>query len=109
MTHQEALSILDPALLNFRAVGKEEGTCDVFQAVFFVIERHVYATADDIPGLRSRFPQLASLYSVQPNWALLESLVARAIDLAFTAWIDGVPAGANNSSLDTLVLTSCSR
>ncbi|KAH9963282.1 ribosome 60S biogenesis N-terminal-domain-containing protein [Russula dissimulans] len=110
MTHEGVLSILDQALLDFRAIGKEEGTCDVLQAVFLAVERHVNSTTDDVPGLRSRLPQLASLYSVQPNWTLLECLIARAVESAFTAWIDGVPSGGSNSStLDTLVLTSCSR
>lgn len=110
MAHEEVLSILDQALQDFSAIEREEGIRKVVQAVFLAVEKHVDATAGDVPGLRSRLPQLVSLYSVQPNWDLLESLIARAVDSAFVAWIDGVPAGASNSSaLEALVVTSCSR
>jgi hypothetical protein len=111
MAHEEVLSILDRILQDVKAIEKEEGIWNVLQAVFLAIEQHVNATTDDVPGLRSRLPQLVSLYSVQPNCDLLESLIARAVDSAFVAWIDGVPAGASNSSgnLESLVVTSCSR
>lgn len=110
MAHEEVLSILDQALQDFSAIEKEERIRDVLQAVFLAVEQHVNATAGDVPGLRSRLPQLVSLYSVQPNWDLLESLIARAVDSAFVAWIDGVPTGVSNSSaLGALVATSCSR
>ncbi|KAI9512767.1 ribosome 60S biogenesis N-terminal-domain-containing protein [Russula earlei] len=111
MTHEEVLSILDNALLDFYAIGKEEGILDVLHAVLFVVERHANAIAGDIPGLRSRLAQLVSLYSVQPTWALLESLITRAVDSAFIAWIDGLPPACaiTSSALDSLVLMSCSR
>lgn len=111
MAHEEVLSILDRTLRDFKAIGNEEGIRKVLQAVFLAIEQHVNATAGDVPGLRSRLPQLVSLYSVQPSWYLLESLIARAVDSAFIPWIDGVPVGASNSSgnLESLVVTSCSR
>ena len=111
MAHEEVLSILDRTLQDLKAIEKEEGIRKVLQAVFLAIEQHVNATAGDVPGLHSRLPQLVSLYSVQPNWDLLESLIARAVDSAFIAWIDGVPAGAGNSfdNLESLVVTSCSR
>ena len=111
MAHDEVLSILDRTLQDFKAIEKEEGIRKVLQAVFLSIEQHVNATAGDVPGLRSRLPQLVSLYSVQPNWVLLESLIARAVDSASIAWIDGVPAGTSNSpgNLESLVVTSCSR
>jgi hypothetical protein len=110
MAHEEVLSILDQALQDFSAIEKEEGIRKVLQAVFLAVEQHVNATAGDLPGLRLRLPQLVSLYSVQPNWDLLESLIARAVDSAFVAWIDGIPAGASNSSaIEALVVTSCSR
>jgi nucleolar pre-ribosomal-associated protein 1 len=110
MAHEEVLSILDQALQDFSAIEKEEGIREVLRAVFLAIEQHVNATAGDVPGLRSRLPQLVSLYSVQPNWGLLESLIARAVDSTFVAGIDGVPAGASNSSaLGSFVVTSCSR
>ena len=112
MTHEEVLSILDRTLQDFKAIEEEEGIRKVLQAVFLSIEQHVNATAGDVPGLRSRLPQLvSSLYSVQPNWDRLEGLIARAVDSALIAWIDGVPAGASNSSgnLESLVVASCSR
>jgi hypothetical protein len=111
MAHEDVLSILDWTLQDFKAVEKEEGIRKVLQAVFLAIEQHVNATAGDVPGLRSRLPRLVSLYFVQSNWGLLESLIARAVDSAFIAWIDGVPAGASNSSgnLESLVVTFCSR
>lgn len=111
MGHEEVLSILDRILQDFKAIEKEKGIREVLQAVFLTIEQHVNATARDVPGLRSRLPRLMSLYSVQPNWGLLESLIARAVDSAFTAWIDGVPTGANESSgnLESLIVTSRSR
>jgi hypothetical protein len=111
MAHEEVLSILDRTLQDFKAIEQEEGIRKVLQAVFIAIEQHVYATAGDVPGLRSRLPQLVSLYSVQPNWDRLEGLIARAVDSAFIAWIDGVPAGVSSSSgnLESLVVASCSR
>jgi hypothetical protein len=111
MAHEDVLSILDRTLQDFKAIEKEEGIRKVLQEVLLAIEQHVNATADDVRGLRSRLPQLMSLYFVQPNWDLLESLIARALDSAFVAWIDGVPAGASNSSgnLESLIVTSCSR
>jgi hypothetical protein len=109
MGHEEALSILDQALLDFDAKEKED-IRDVLQAVLLAIERHVSATAGDVPGLRSRLPRLVSLYSVQPNWVVLESLIARAIDSTSIAHIDGVLTGASGSSaLESLVLSSCFR
>lgn len=110
MAHEEVLSIFNQVLQDFSAIEREEGIRKVLQAVFLAIEQHVNVTAGDIPGLRSRLPQLVSLYSVQPNWGLLESLIARAVGSAFVAWIDGVPAGASDSSaLESLVTASCSR
>src|SRR5882757_146118 len=111
MAHEEVLSILDRTLQDFKVIQKEEGIRKVLQTAFLAIEQQVNATTGDVPGLRSRLPQLVSLYSVQPNWDLLESLIARAVDSAFIAWIDGVPASASNSSgnLESLVVTSCSR
>ena len=109
MAHEEVLSILDQVLQDLSAIEKED-IRKVSQAVFLAIERHVNATAGDVPGLRLRLPQLVSLYSVQQNWDLLESLIARAVDSASIAWINGVSAGASNSStLESLVVTSCSR
>lgn len=109
MAHEEVLSILDQALQDFGAIEKE-GIRKVLQAVFLAIEQHAKTSSGDIPGLRSRLPQLVSLYSVQPNWSLLESLIARAVDSASIAWINGVPSGATNSStLESLVVSSCSR
>ena len=108
MAHEEVLSVLDQALLDFDATKGDEGIQNLLQAAFSAIERHI--DADDVPGLRSRLPQLVSLYSAQPNWHLLESLIARAINSASTACVDGVPHGVNASSaLEPLVLTSCSR
>src|SRR6266481_4326301 len=111
MGHEEVLSILDRTLRDFKAIEKEEGIRMVLQTVFLAIEKHVNAAAGDVPGLRSRLPQLVSLYSVQPSWDLLESLIARAVDSAFIAWIDGVPADATipSGNLESLVFTSCSR
>jgi hypothetical protein len=110
MVHEQVLSILDQALFDFNAMENGEGTLDVLRAVLLTIERNVYATADDIPGLRSRLPQLLSLYLAKQDWTLLERLIARALDSVSTAWIDGVPAGVNISpTLESLVLTSCSR
>lgn len=111
MVHEEVLSILDRTLQDFKVIEKEEGIREVLQTVFLAVERHVNVTANDVPGLRSRLPQLVSLYSVQPSWDLLESLIARAVDSAFIPWIDGVPAGASNPSgnLESLVITSRSR
>jgi hypothetical protein len=110
MAHEEVLSVLDQVLQDFSAIEKEDGMRKVLQAVFLAIERHVNATAGNVPGLRLRLPQLVSLYSVQQNWDLLESLIARAVDSASIAWINGVSAGAGNSStLESLVVTSCSR
>jgi hypothetical protein len=111
MALEEVLSILDWILRDFKAIEKEEGIRKVLQVVFLSIEQHVNATAGDVPGLRSRLSRLASLYSVQPSWDLLESLIARAVDSAVIAWIDGVSAGASNSSgsLESLVVASCSR
>ena len=109
MAHEEVLSILDQVLQDLSAIEKED-IRKVSQAVFLAIERHVNASAGDVPGLRLRLPQLVSLYSVQQNWDLLESLIARAVDSASIAWINGVSAGASNSStLESLVVTSCSR
>ena len=109
MAHEEVLSILDQVLQDLSAIEKED-IRKVSQAVFLAIERHVNASAGDVPGLRLRLPQLVSLYSVQQNWDLLESLIARAVDSASIAWINGVSAGASNSStLESLVDTSCSR
>ncbi|KAI9466647.1 ribosome 60S biogenesis N-terminal-domain-containing protein [Lactarius psammicola] len=108
MAHEEVLSVLDRALLDFDTTEGEEGIKNLLQAAFSAIERHI--DADDVPGLRSRLPQLASLYSAQPDWYLLEGLIARVIDSASTACIDGVPHGVSASSaLEPLVLTSCSR
>lgn len=110
MVHEQVLSILDQALFDFNAMENGEGTLDVLRAVLLTIERNANATADDIPGLRSRLPQLLSLYSVEQDWTLLERLIARALDSVSAAWIDGVPAGASISpTLESLVLTSCSR
>jgi hypothetical protein len=110
MAHEQVLSILDQALFDFNAMENGEGTLDVLRGVLSTIERNVNATADDVPGLRSRLPQLLSLYSVKQDWTLLEHLIAGALDSVFTAWIDGVPAGASISpTLEPLVLTSCSR
>lgn len=107
---QEVLFILDQVLLNFSSI-KNEGIRDALQAVFLAIERRFNATGGDVPGLRSRLPQLVSLYSMQQNWTLLEGLIARAVDSTSIAWIDGVPpAGDSNlSAVESLVLTSCSR
>jgi hypothetical protein len=103
------LSILDQAILDLGAIDKEDDL-DVLRAVLLTIERHVDATTDDVPGLRSRLPQLLSLYSAQPSWTLLERLIARAVDSACTAWIDGIPTGANDApTLESLVVASCSR
>jgi len=111
MAHEEVLSILDQVLQDFSAIEKEEGIRKVLQAVFLAVKQHVNNTPGGVPGLRSRLPQLVSLYCVQPNWDLLENLIARAIDSAFIAWIDGVPADGSNSSgnLESLVVTCCSR
>jgi hypothetical protein len=111
MAHEEVLSILDRTLQDFKAIENEEGIRKVLQAVFSAIEQHINATANDVPGLRSRLPRLVSLYSVQLNWDRLESLIARAVESTFISGIDGVPAGASNSSsnLESLVVTSCSR
>jgi len=111
MTHEDVLSILGRTLQDLEAIEKVEGIRKVLQAVFLAVEQHVNTTAGDVPGLRSHLPQLVSLYSVQPNWDLLESLIARAVDSAFIAWIDGVPVSASNSSgkLESLVITSRSR
>ncbi|KAF8271677.1 ribosome 60S biogenesis N-terminal-domain-containing protein [Lactarius quietus] len=107
MAHEEVLSILDQALLDFEATNGDEGIKNLLQAVFSAIEHHI--DADDVPGLRSRLPRMVSLYSAQPDWYLLESLIARAIDSASTACIDGVPHGSSTeSALEPLVLTSCS-
>ena len=108
MAHEEVLSILDQALLDFDAAGGDESIKNLLQAVFIAIERHV--DVDDVPGLRSRLPRMVSLYSTQPNWNLLESLIARVIDSASTAYIDGIPhSDCNSPALEPLVLTSCSR
>jgi hypothetical protein len=108
MAHEEVLSILDQALLDFDATKRDESIKNLLQAVFTAIEWHI--DADDVPGLRSRLPRIVSLYSTQPDWYLLESLIARAIDSASTACIDGVPHGDSTSSaLEPLVLASCSR
>ena len=109
MAHEEVLSILDQAILDLSAMDKED-VLDVLRTVLLTIERHVDTTTDDVPGLRSRLPQLLSLYSAQPSWTLLERLIARALDSACTAWIDGIPTGVNNSpTLESLVVASCSR
>ncbi|KAI0301899.1 transcriptional repressor TCF25-domain-containing protein [Multifurca ochricompacta] len=109
MACEEVLSILDQALLDFRAIEKGEGIKDVLQAVFSAIDQYIN-TDGDIPGFRSRLPQLVSLYSAQPDWPLLEGLITRAVDSALTAWIDGVPHDASvSSALEPLVLKSCSR
>lgn len=106
MAHEEVLSILDQAILDLSAIDQE----DVLRAVLLTIERQVDTTTDDVSGLRSRLPQLLSLYSAQPSWTLLERIVARAVDSACTARIDGIPTGANNSlTLESLVVASCSR
>ncbi len=108
MVHEEVLSILDKALLDFDATKGHEGIKNLLQAVFSAIEQHF--DADDVPGVYSRIPQLMYLYSVQPDWYILESLIARATDSAFTACIDGMPHGISASpALEQLVLTSCSR
>ncbi len=111
MAHEQVLSILDQAPRDLNAIEEEEGIRKVLQAVFLAVEQHVNTTVGDVPGLRSRLPQLVSLYSIQPNWGLLESLIARAVDSAFIAWIDGVPADATipSGNLESLVFTSCSR
>ncbi|KAH9180077.1 ribosome 60S biogenesis N-terminal-domain-containing protein [Lactarius sanguifluus] len=96
MAHEEVHSVLDQALLDFDATDGDEGIKKLLQAVFSAMERHI--DADDVPGLRSRLPQFMSLYSTQPDWYMLESLIARAVDSASTACID-----------EPLVLTSCSR
>lgn len=102
------LSILDQAILDLSTEQKEDDL-DVLRAVLLTIERDVNTT-DDVPGLRSHLPQLLSLYSAQPNWTLLERLIARAVDSACTAWIDGIPTGTSNSpTLEPLVVASCSR
>lgn len=108
MAHEEVLSILDQALLDFDAARGDESIKNLLQAVFTAIEWHI--DADDVPGLRSRLPRMVSLYSTQPDWHLLESSIARAIDSASTACIDGVPHSDSTShALEPLVLTSCSR
>lgn len=108
MAHEEVLSILDQALLDFDATRGAENVKNLLQAVFTAIERHINAI--DVPDLRSRLPRLVSLYSAQSDWYLLGSLIARAIDSASTACIDGVPHGDSTlSALEPLVLTSCSR
>jgi hypothetical protein len=107
MAHEEVLSILDQALLDFDAA-RDESIKNILQAVFTAIERH--ADADDVPGLRSRLPRMVTLYSTQPDWHLLENLIARAIDSASTACIDGVPHRDSASpAIEPLVLISCSR
>ena len=108
MAHEEVLSILDQALLDFDTTRGAEDIKNLLQAVFTAIEGHI--NANDVPDLRSRLPRLVSLFSAQPDWYLLESLISRAIDSASTACIDGVSYGDSTSSaLETLVLTSCSR
>jgi len=103
MAHEEVLSILDQAI-------DKEDVLDVLRAVLLTIERQVDATTDDVPGLRLRLPQLLRLYSAQPSWTLLERLIARAVDSACTACIDGIPTGVNDSpTLESLVVASCSR
>ena len=110
MTHEQILSILDQALLDFSAMDNRGDTLDVLRAVLLTIERNVNATGDDVPGLHSRLPQLLSLYSMKLDWTLLERLIAGALDSVSTAWIDGTPAGASiPSTLESLVVTSCSR
>jgi hypothetical protein len=107
MTHEEVLSILDQALLDFDAA-RDESIKNLLQAVFAAIEQH--ADADDVPGLHSRLPRMVALYSTQPDWHLLEILISRAIDSASMACIDGVPHSDSTSpALELLVLTSCSR
>ncbi|KAI0254170.1 ribosome 60S biogenesis N-terminal-domain-containing protein [Lactifluus subvellereus] len=109
MTHEEVLSIVDRVLLDSNAIEKEEGIKGVLQAAFLAIERHINSTGD-VPGLRSRLPQLVALYSSQPKLSLLESLIARTVDSAFIPCIDGVPAGGRvSSTLQPLVLTACTR
>ncbi len=109
MAYEEVLSVLDQALLDLGFI-EEEGILNLLRTVFLAIERHVNATADDVPGLRLRLPQLLSLYSQQPNWVLLERLIARAVDSAFTAWIDGIRGGDGiSSALQPFILTSFSR
>jgi hypothetical protein len=105
MAHEEVLSILDRTLQDFKAIEKE-GVRKVLQTVLLAIEQHVSATAGDVPGLRSRLPRLASLYSVQPKWDLLESLIARAVDSAIIAWIDGAGASNPSGNLESLLVTS---
>src|SRR5260370_41081580 len=109
MAYEEVLSILDQALLDFGATKQAEEMKTLLQAVFSAIERHI--DADDVPGLHSRLPRIVSLYSSQPDWYLLESLIARVVDSASTGCIAGVPHGVSTSSaaLEPLVLTSCSR
>lgn len=107
MAHEEVLSILDQALLDFGTTKGDEGIKDLLQAVFSAIEQHI--DADDVPGLCLRLPQIVSLFSTQPDWYLLESLISRAIDSASTGYIDGLPHGVTSSTLEPLVLASCSR
>ena len=108
MAHEEVLSILDQAILDLSTIDQED-VLDVLRAVFLTIERQVDITTDGVSGLRSRLPQLLSLYSAQPSWTLLERLIARAVYSACTARIDGIPTGANNSpTLESLVVASCS-
>jgi hypothetical protein len=107
MAPEEVLSILDQAILDFDATRGDESIKNILQAVFTAIKQHI--DADDVPGLRSRLPRLVSLYSTQPDWYLLEGLIARAIDSASTACIDGVPHGDSTSSArEPLILMSCS-
>ena len=108
MAHEEVLSILDQALVDFDAARGDESIKNLLQAVFTAIERHI--DVDDVPELRSRLPRMVSLYSAQPDWHLLESLIARTIDSASAACIDGVPhSNSTSPALEPLVLTSCSR
>jgi hypothetical protein len=104
MTPEEVLSVLDRALHNFNSTEKDDGINDVFQTIFRTIDRHVDATAY-VSGFRSRLPQLIPLYSAQPNSSLLERLIARVTDFAFTPWVDD----GSLSSLQPLVLMTCSR
>jgi hypothetical protein len=104
MAPEEVLSVLDRSLLNFNSTERDDGINDVLQTVFRTIDRHVDATAY-VSGFRSRLQQLVALYSAQPNLSLLERLIAKVTDFAFTPWVDD----GFSSSLQQLILMACSR
>ncbi|KAI0269360.1 ribosome 60S biogenesis N-terminal-domain-containing protein [Gloeopeniophorella convolvens] len=107
MTPDELLSILDHALQDSSATENGAGVKDVIQSTFSAIERYI-ATNGEVPGLRQRLPQLVTLYSAQPDWALLETLIAKEIESALPSCIDGLNVGIP-SDLAALVSVSSSR